>query len=203
MAVSYTHLDVYKRQLSKRRNRRHPGGPGKSQRKWGIYFWCGQCSGLFYFPHFACSCLYPVSYTHLIMRCLKMNCRKKATALRVIQTPKYCSTLLKTFKPTTIATWRKPVSYTHLDVYKRQIYDYGIYWNLVGLTVFLSLIGIVPVSYTHLDVYKRQGLARAIHIAYPAAVQECHLYRHPLYPANAQIHALRCCACLLYTSRCV
>ena len=39
----------------------------------------------------------------------------------------------------------RPVSYTHLDVYKRQGHDtlaYGHYR--------------IPVSYTHLDVYKRQ-----------------------------------------------
>ena len=39
-----------------------------------------------------------------------------------------------------------PVSYTHLDVYKRQVNQYvGAEWK-----------GIDPVSYTHLDVYKRQ-----------------------------------------------
>ena len=39
-----------------------------------------------------------------------------------------------------------PVSYTHLDVYKRQ--------RMLSLT--LSRNGRRPVSYTHLDVYKRQ-----------------------------------------------
>ena len=40
----------------------------------------------------------------------------------------------------------KTVSYTHLDVYKRQIMELQRY----------SLLHLRPVSYTHLDVYKRQ-----------------------------------------------
>ena len=61
------------------------------------------------------------------------------------------------------------VSYTHLDVYKRQNYNLvpilNVYENIVlpveldGDTVdqkFLDEIVHLPVSYTHLDVYKRQ-----------------------------------------------
>ena len=49
-----------------------------------------------------------------------------------------------------------PVSYTHLDVYKRQDVD-----GEDGVRMLLALIESaeevhVPVSYTHLDVYKRQ-----------------------------------------------
>ena len=60
-----------------------------------------------------------------------------------------------------------PVSYTHLDVYKRQI-------TLCEHTIFRAgnmelhpvpafhlkrdIIGRAPVSYTHLDVYKRQDV---------------------------------------------
>ena len=52
----------------------------------------------------------------------------------------------------------EPVSYTHLDVYKRQVK--AILCNLQSV----SLVGLdladgaaaAPVSYTHLDVYKRQ-----------------------------------------------
>ena len=44
-----------------------------------------------------------------------------------------------------------PVSYTHLDVYKRQTE----YW----LLSYAALERILPVSYTHLDVYKRQDPA--------------------------------------------
>ena len=46
-----------------------------------------------------------------------------------------------------------PVSYTHLDVYKRQVYLY-----LVQVWIGLLPVpqGSYTVSYTHLDVYKRQ-----------------------------------------------
>ena len=47
------------------------------------------------------------------------------------------------------------VSYTHLDVYKRQPP-----YSLIGLcnnkSFFFNFINITFVSYTHLDVYKRQ-----------------------------------------------
>ena len=58
-----------------------------------------------------------------------------------------------------------PVSYTHLDVYKRQADGTGA----TGLVdhvdrlakVFFGFLGqgTQPVSYTHLDVYKRQDHA--------------------------------------------
>ena len=66
----------------------------------------------------------------------------------------------------------RPVSYTHLDVYKRQIL-----YNVIGNkeVVFIEIFHfekndfkynlrtwkscmVLPVSYTHLDVYKRQAL---------------------------------------------
>ena len=62
-----------------------------------------------------------------------------------------------------------PVSYTHLDVYKRQVSDIIAHLNGKGIqavrqTVYADTnalidagIDIVAVSYTHLDVYKRQG----------------------------------------------
>ena len=65
-----------------------------------------------------------------------------------------------------------PVSYTHLDVYKRQGYtffdtaecytgtnpDGSTAYNeeAVGMGIKPFRDKIVPVSYTHLDVYKRQ-----------------------------------------------
>ena len=58
-----------------------------------------------------------------------------------------------------------PVSYTHLDVYKRQVLHGRDAWRLlVGLALaFVILAAVNPlfdtlgaVSYTHLDVYKRQ-----------------------------------------------
>ena len=56
------------------------------------------------------------------------------------------------------------VSYTHLDVYKRQGFQV---WSLSslrkmteeGVTFASHIDGSRPVSYTHLDVYKRQGAA--------------------------------------------
>ena len=57
------------------------------------------------------------------------------------------------------------VSYTHLDVYKRQSLGLSMTRVLFGLSLFYFLIpgyilalglSLVAVSYTHLDVYKRQ-----------------------------------------------
>ena len=76
-----------------------------------------------------------------------------------------------TTTPTVILYWLASVSYTHLDVYKRQVVDDAVGLEDVGdgshsvailqcervagqLTVQLAA---GPVSYTHLDVYKRQG----------------------------------------------
>ena len=62
------------------------------------------------------------------------------------------------------------VSYTHLDVYKRQVYDGAlpaIVLSCVALMLAAAILStlltraLVPVSYTHLDVYKRQvGIQR-------------------------------------------
>ena len=70
----------------------------------------------------------------------------------------------------TCTCWSKPVSYTHLDVYKRQQLD----WSISRLRPNSVSLGStdtqklftpqspqpsqtrVSVSYTHLDVYKRQ-----------------------------------------------
>ena len=54
---------------------------------------------------------------------------------------------------------QEPVSYTHLDVYKRQVLAFLEHFGLRALTVklaFETLGEVVSVSYTHLDVYKRQ-----------------------------------------------
>ena len=57
---------------------------------------------------------------------------------------------------------RNAVSYTHLDVYKRQIMGKTtIEENLMKNGFHLSTVvgtSMMPVSYTHLDVYKRQVL---------------------------------------------
>ena len=60
-----------------------------------------------------------------------------------------------------------PVSYTHLDVYKRQVDDLPLVgrtpamqalYRLVARVMNADLPVLISVSYTHLDVYKRQGL---------------------------------------------
>ena len=49
-----------------------------------------------------------------------------------------------------------PVSYTHLDVYKRQMFLREITHTVNAFNDMADIVR--PVSYTHLDVYKRQGL---------------------------------------------
>ena len=60
-----------------------------------------------------------------------------------------------------------PVSYTHLDVYKRQVKDIPQRGKvIVALCAVHSVIDsdeadtFLSVSYTHLDVYKRQRIDR-------------------------------------------
>ena len=62
-----------------------------------------------------------------------------------------------------------PVSYTHLDVYKRQeqllerlvAKQHPLVHSLhEGASVGAFFIALHPVSYTHLDVYKRQAVRR-------------------------------------------
>ena len=53
-----------------------------------------------------------------------------------------------------------PVSYTHLDVYKRQgfcnvIASHQCFSNQNGIGAVTAYCFHIPVSYTHLDVYKR------------------------------------------------
>ena len=59
--------------------------------------------------------------------------------------------LLLTIIISLIVSAPAPVSYTHLDVYKRQTEDPGYAAGWWANT---------PVSYTHLDVYKRQHPGR-------------------------------------------
>ena len=56
-----------------------------------------------------------------------------------------------------------PVSYTHLDVYKRQGRFTSCIFSALGFGMVEAVAGrswgrVAPVSYTHLDVYKRQTL---------------------------------------------
>ena len=50
------------------------------------------------------------------------------------------------------------VSYTHLDVYKRQLQSVRARWLPNTVCQTISALSAMPVSYTHLDVYKRQRL---------------------------------------------
>ena len=48
------------------------------------------------------------------------------------------------------------VSYTHLDVYKRQVHYSTKNENSIDMLICVNGLPVVAVSYTHLDVYKRQ-----------------------------------------------
>ena len=50
----------------------------------------------------------------------------------------------------------QPVSYTHLDVYKRQVFPEGSFERAGHFEDGKANGIITTVSYTHLDVYKRQ-----------------------------------------------
>ena len=53
----------------------------------------------------------------------------------------------------------RPVSYTHLDVYKRQPFVvFRCKGHIADVAACCLLVVLEPVSYTHLDVYKRQIL---------------------------------------------
>ena len=120
------------------------------------------------------------------------------------------------------------VSYTHLDVYKRQVEHLHAQRHIV----FLGNLGQnthVPVSYTHLDVYKRQlidspGLSQQDYLVFPADTPGFFIPHGGLHFAyvglSQQKHAKPALAdstancqrqltfkqhavCLLYTSRCV
>ena len=96
------------------------------------------------------------------------------------------------------------VSYTHLDVYKRQVQDLGHFLLLYEIhlpdrtcQIFWILHHpLFPVSYTHLDVYKRQAYTRW-----------CDDNAQKPMSANRVSSELaqneRLYNCLLYTSRCV
>ena len=63
------------------------------------------------------------------------------------------------YNPATIHLLQQstPVSYTHLDVYKRQYIDYAMS-VIIARALPDVRDGLKPVSYTHLDVYKRHGI---------------------------------------------
>ena len=83
-----------------------------------------------------------------------------------------------------------PVSYTHLDVYKRQAFEAsndrvdimeaeGLdFLKEQGMTVYEPTEE--AVSYTHLDVYKRQGPARFLRLRFGSA---CAAWAGSIQPA--------------------
>ena len=91
------------------------------------------------------------------------------------------------------------VSYTHLDVYKRQVYGGSSYrlkqMKISILHIFVQFVKLrrtIAVSYTHIDVYKRQPKER------PKGVsdgQQVEIPAPPKYLKDA-----RDTGCLLYTS---
>ena len=104
-----------------------------------------------------------------------------------------------------------PVSYTHLDVYKRQVCDpeaeyFPLVQKLGGQVIRISPVSTDSVSYTHLDVYKRQlqtlVIALGAGLAVWGVVNLMEGYGNDNPGAKSQgIKQLM--ACLLYTSRCV
>ena len=61
-----------------------------------------------------------------------------------------------------VVTGSPPVSYTHLDVYKRQL-QYSAP-RLPSADGRPRARAVRPVSYTHLDVYKRQVTGQGLHL---------------------------------------
>ena len=117
-----------------------------------------------------------------------------------------------------------PVSYTHLDVYKRQLFHLGslLFYSLLLVgeekEAHQSSTQSHPVSYTHLDVYKRQPK----HIFRKSILKRGRANRHKflllyfrkthflgrvtkhlrkLTQGHRRYTVANCC--LLYTSRCV
>ena len=94
--------------------------------------------------------------------------------------------------------FRVAVSYTHLDVYKRQVFarkavrEYRIPFEISGDVPNAETVEAITVSYTHLDVYKRQRYIGGM-LAF-ALISEV--------PFDIGFFS-RYSICLLYTSRCV
>ena len=92
------------------------------------------------------------------------------------------------------------VSYTHLDVYKRQNYDLFNYYGAPDADRVMIAMGSVcdvadAVSYTHLDVYKRQEQVK-LEISGPLSPVK-------VLPTEGSDFLYLVLPCLLYTSRCV
>ena len=104
----------------------------------------------------------------------------------------------------------EPVSYTHLDVYKRQVHSRTVgkfYDNIVVIAYVNFTIGndgivfvcngnnISTVSYTHLDVYKRQPSSCARSTVKPLSVpsrgSDVYKRQSQHHSGNGQDHGFR------------
>ena len=136
-AVSYTHLDVYKRQVYNIFN---------------IYneFYLKIFSP--YLEHVSGRFVFPSSAL-LVLRLVKYLC--VGWLLLWFPVGKLTKIIYKNEITHTTKIIQQPmaVSYTHLDVYKRQSKNCSIFLHTVYLPKY---IWVNAVSYTHLDVYKRQ-----------------------------------------------
>ena len=110
----------------------------------------------------------------------------------------------------TISTTLASVSYTHLDVYKRQGLNAGHDLSLVNLNYFYKnipwvdevAIGHALISdalYLGLDVYKRQAYIRSLQEE--GRYSTAHVYKNAVL-SFTRFHGSTY-ICLLYTSRCV
>ena len=91
--------------------------------------------------------LRPVSYTHLY------DFIPSAEAA-----PQTTSDLTADFVECSLPEYPTPVSYTHLDVYKKHLkFLLRPKRNAVAPVKIAASALRIPVSYTHLDVYKRQA----------------------------------------------
>ena len=95
---------------------------------------------------------------------------KAANVSESITPREYADLLFDGIGAALVFNFKRPVSYTHLDVYKRQVYpnlpiflppkatERKIILKKDSLTILGSVFTppFTPVSYTHLDVYKRQ-----------------------------------------------
>ena len=101
-------------------------------------------------------------------------------------------------KPRQAAFAGEPVSYTHLDVYKRQVLEQPEIVASIIDFVSHQNGGAAPVSYTHLDVYKRQDQIRQHGMQLRFVPCMHHLRAFCGIAAGTNLEC-----CLLYTSRCV
>ncbi len=189
--VSYTHLDVYKRQLPRIAHFRPGLDPDHGRTNAVGHVDYGIGIGIQQRPIIDLRSVSPVSYTHLDVYKRQLP---RIAHFRPGLDPDHGRTNAVGHvdygigigiqqRPIIDLRSVSPVSYTHLDVYKRQLpriahfrpgldpdhgrtnavghVDYGIGIGIQQRPI-IDLRSVSPVSYTHLDVYKRQ-LPRIAH----------------------------------------